>query len=46
MGRGCGLPGSSGGGYSCRTSDVTSSGVSGRNPEGLSDAELAPGEGP
>jgi hypothetical protein len=46
MGRGCGLPGGSGGGYRCRSSDLTSGGVSGRKPEGLSDAELATGEGP
>jgi hypothetical protein len=46
MGRGCGLPGGSGGGYRCRSSDLTSGGVNGRKPEGLSDAELATGEGP
>jgi hypothetical protein len=42
MGRGGGLPG----GYRCRSSDLTSGSVSGRKPEGLSDAELATGEGP
>jgi len=46
MGRGRALPGGSSGGYRCRRSDLASGGVSGRKPEGLSDAELATGEGP
>jgi hypothetical protein len=46
MGCGRGLPGGSGGGYRCRSSDLASGGVSGRKPEGLPDAELPTGEGP
>lgn len=47
MGRAHRLPGGSGGGYRCRSSDFTSGSVSGGGKAaGLSDAKLATGEGP